>query len=77
MAIYTQSVTDISSADLQELPAEKAIENVQLEFKLEIPDKDATLKKLSSSANTFGGDVVIGAKANSHRALRRRESGRA
>ena len=50
MAIYTQSVTDISSADLQELLAEKAIENVQLEFKLEIPDKDATLKKLSSSA---------------------------
>ena len=53
------------TADLQELLEQKAIENVRLEFKLEIPSKDETLKKLSSFANTFGGFMVIGAKAPS------------
>src|SRR5712691_745940 len=65
MSIYTKSMTDITTVDLQELLDEHSVENVRLEFKLEIPDKDETLKKLSSFANTFGGYVVIGAKANS------------
>jgi hypothetical protein len=65
MSIYTKSIDDLTSADLQELLDERAVENVRLEFKLEIPDKDETLKKLSSFANTYGGYVVIGAKANS------------
>ena len=65
MSIYTKSMTDITTADLQELLDEKAVENIRLEFKLEIPHKDEMLKKLSSFANTFGGYAVIGAKANS------------
>ena len=56
---------DLTSADLQELLDEQAVENVRLEFKLERPDKDETLKKLSSFANTFDGYLIIGAKANS------------
>lgn len=34
-------------------------------FKSEVPNKDETLKKLSSFANTFGGFVIVGAKAKS------------
>ena len=56
---------DLTSEDLKELLDEQAVENVRLEFKLERPDKDETLKKLSSFANTFGGYLIIGAKANS------------
>ena len=55
----------ITTEDLQELVVERAVENVRLEFKREIPGKDETLKKLSSLANTFGGDLVIGAAAPS------------
>ena len=44
---------------------EVAVENARLEFKLLIPTQDETLKKLSSFANTFGGFMVLGAKANS------------
>ena len=39
--------------------------NARLEFKLEVPSKEETLKKLSSFANTFGGFMVVGAKAKS------------
>jgi hypothetical protein len=52
MSIYTKSVDNLISADLQELLDEQAVENVRLEFKLGRPDKDETLKKLSSFANT-------------------------
>jgi len=65
MSIYTGPLSQIGIGDLQELMAEGATENVRLEFKSEIPNKDETLKKLSSFANTFGGFMVIGAKANS------------
>jgi len=41
------------------------VENSRLEFKSEVPDKDETLKKLSSFGNTFGGFMIVGAKANS------------
>jgi predicted HTH transcriptional regulator len=65
MSIFAKPVTQITPEDLQELVTEHAVENVRLEFKREIPDKDETLKKLSSFANTFGGDLVIGAAAGS------------
>src|SRR5690349_1445213 len=65
MSIFTKQLSQIASDDLQELVTEQAIENIRLEFKSQIPNKDELLKKLSSFANTFGGFVVIGAKANS------------
>lgn len=65
MSIFTKPISQLTPADLQELLQEKAVENVRLEFKREIPDKDNTLKKLSSFANTFGGFMIIGASANS------------
>jgi hypothetical protein len=65
MSIFTKPLSQLSAADLKELLDENAVENSRLEFKLEIPTKDETLKKLSSFANTFGGFIVIGAKASS------------
>jgi len=65
MSIYTKPLSQVVTADLQELLTDKAVENVRLEFKSEVPKKDDTLKKLSSFANTFGGFMVIGAKAKS------------
>lgn len=65
MSIYTTSLSRLTTADLQELLDDGAVENVRLEFKLEVPSKDDTLKKLSSFANTFGGYMVIGARARS------------
>ncbi|MDD5544701.1 MAG: ATP-binding protein [Acidobacteriia bacterium] len=65
MSIFSKPLSQIGSQDLAELLAEKAVENVRLEFKRDIPNKDETLKKLSSFANTYGGVVVVGAKANS------------
>jgi len=65
MSIYTKPLSQIDTADLQELLTGRDIENVRLEFKSLVPDKDETLKKLSSFANTFGGFMVVGARANS------------
>lgn len=65
MSIFTKSPSQVTTADLQELLSEGAVENVRLEFKSEVPKKDETLKKLSSFANTFGGYMVMGAKADS------------
>jgi hypothetical protein len=65
MSIFTTPLPQLGTADLLELLEQKAVENVRLEFKLEIPSKDETLKKLSAFANTFGGFMVIGAKAPS------------
>jgi schlafen family protein len=65
MSIFTTSLSQVCTADLQELLNDSAVENVRLEFKLEAPNKDETLKKLSSFANTFGGFMVVGARANS------------
>lgn len=63
--MYSKPISKISSEDLSELLNEAAIENVRLEFKRELPDKDELIKKLSSFANTYGGWLVIGAEANS------------
>jgi len=65
VSIYTKPLSELATADLQELLDAAAVENVRLEFKAEIPNKDETLKKLSSFANTFGGYMVVGAKAQS------------
>jgi hypothetical protein len=65
MSIFTKPLSQVGPTDLQELVQEKAAENLQLEFKLEVPDKDETLKKLSAFANTFGGLMVIGARSSS------------
>ena len=63
MSIYSTPISALSTTDLQELLDDKSVENVRLEFKREVPDKDETLKKLSSFANTFGGLLVVGAGA--------------
>jgi hypothetical protein len=65
MPFFTTPLSQLRTADVQELLQEKAVENLRLEFKSKVPDKDETLKKLSSFANSFGGFMVIGAKANS------------
>src|SRR5688572_7818147 len=65
MTLFGKSVDKLTSADLGDLLADKAVENVRLEFKREIPAKDETLKKVTSFANTYGGLVVIGAEASS------------
>lgn len=65
MSIYTTPLSQLGTADLQELLNDGAVENGRLEFKLQVPNKDDTLKKLSSFANTFGGFMVIGASASS------------
>jgi len=64
MSIYNKSISDINADDLKELLGENAVENIRLEFKRNIPDKDNTLKKLSSFANTYGGFLIIGAEEN-------------
>jgi hypothetical protein len=65
MSIFDKPVNDVVTADLAELLAESAVENVRLEFKRELPNRDEMLKKVSSFANTFGGLIVIGAEASS------------
>jgi hypothetical protein len=61
MSIFSKSITALTTADLQELLTEQAVENIRLEFKSIPPSKDEMLKKLSSFANTYGGYVVVGA----------------
>jgi hypothetical protein len=65
MSIFTKPLSQLVTADLQELLDEGAVENVRLEFKLQEPIKEETLKKLSSFANTYGGYMVVGARADS------------
>jgi hypothetical protein len=65
VSIFTTPLSQLGTADLKQLLTDAAVESVRLEFKLEVPNKDDTLKKLSSFANTFGGFMVVGARANS------------
>ena len=65
MSVFAKPVSQIVTQDLQELLTMQAVENVRLEFKRDVPNKDETLKKLSSFANTYGGLTIIGAEANS------------
>lgn len=63
MSYFAKSVGSLEWADLAAILDDHAAENVRLEFKLEVPDKDELLKKLSSFANTYGGDLIVGAAA--------------
>jgi len=65
MSIFSKPLSQLDTRDLQELLQDGSVENIRLEFKLLPPDKDETLKKLSSFANTFGGFMVVGAQARS------------
>lgn len=65
MSIFAKPISQVSTADLLELLQDNAVENVRLEFKREAPNKEETLKKISSFANTFGGFIVVGATARS------------
>ena len=65
MLFFTKPVDRLTPDELQSLLDDNAVENARLEFKLESPSKDEALKKLSSFANTFGGFIVIGARASS------------
>ncbi len=64
MSLFNRSITALTTADLQELLTDQAVENIRLEFKSVDPPKDEMLKKLSSFANTYGGYVVVGAAAD-------------
>ena len=64
MSIFTKPLSQLRTADLQELLQNGAVENARLEFKLEVPNKDETLKKLPPLANTFSGFMVVGTKAS-------------
>lgn len=65
MSIFDTPISALTQSDLNELLAERAVENVRLEFKKLAPERDECLKKLSSFANTFGGYLVVGAEADS------------
>lgn len=65
MSVHDKPVSQIRPSDLQELLDEEAVENIRLEFKREVPNKDEALKKLSSFANTYGGYLIVGAAADS------------
>jgi predicted HTH transcriptional regulator len=62
MSIFTKPISQLVTADLEELLQEGSVENARLEFKLKEPSKDDSLKKISAFANTFGGFMVIGVK---------------
>jgi hypothetical protein len=64
MSIFTTPLSQLAEGDLQLLLTDRAVENLQLEFKREVPDKEETLKKLSAFANTIGGLMVVGAAAD-------------
>lgn len=65
MSIFAKPLSDVATADLQELLDHRAVENLRLEFKLQVPNRDETLKKITSFANTYGGFMVVGASASS------------
>jgi len=45
MAIFAKPISQLGTADLQELLEDGAVENARLEFKREVPDKDSTLRR--------------------------------
>ena len=52
MPFYTKPLSHQNAANLQELVNDRAVENLRL-FKLKIPEKEDTQKKLSAFANTL------------------------
>ena len=69
MAFYTTPPSRLATNDLRELLDDGAVENARLEFKLRVPNKEQSLKKLSSFANTFGGMMVVGAEEKDSRII--------
>src|SRR5260370_31963717 len=65
MSLFTKPISQLVTSDLQELLQDGAVENARLEFKLEVPGRDDSLKKISSFANTFGGHMTVGAQTKS------------
>jgi hypothetical protein len=65
MSIFAKPLSQLTWPDVEELLTGNAVENVRLEFKRDKPGRDEILKKLSSFANTYGGQLVVGAEANS------------
>jgi len=63
LSFYAKPLSQLNTGNLQTLVTDRAVENLRLEFKLNVPNKEDTLKKLSSFANTLGGFMVIGAEA--------------
>ena len=65
MSIFTNPPSELGTADLQELLDNGAVENARLEFKLEAPNKDETLKIVAqlknSSKNDSGAPLDIAA----------------
>ena len=45
MSIFGKPLSQLTTADLQELLQDKATENARLEFKREVPGRDETLKE--------------------------------
>src|SRR3990170_8080317 len=60
MSIFDKTIDALNYEDMSALCTERAVENVRLEFKREVPSRDEILKKVSSFANTYGGFIVIG-----------------
>lgn len=61
MSIFSKQINKIIYDDIIELNEEKMRENIRLEYKANVPNKEETIKKISSIANTYGGYIVIGA----------------
>jgi len=66
MSIYSTQVSLLSYADIECLLTDRAVENVRLEFKRDMPEKEGLLKKISSFANTYGGYIVLGVEQDTH-----------
>ena len=44
VSIFSKPLSQLTTADLQALSQDRAVENIRLEFKLDVPGKDETLK---------------------------------
>lgn len=64
MSFYSTPLGDLCFEHLKDLLDDKAQETTRLEFKRETPDRDETLKKISSFANTIGGRIIVGMEAD-------------
>lgn len=61
MSVLGKPVTSLTADDLRSFKLEGPTEGVRLEFKREALTREKLLKEVSAFANTFGGDVIIGA----------------
>ena len=66
MSVYTKPLSQLMFSDLQELLDASAVENLRLEFKREVPDKDNTLKKSHRSQILLVASYLVGASADNN-----------